>query len=238
MAVSRHTAFVAMVLSCLTFTAQQDLDVDDILRQVELEGGDINLDDILRRANGFDDVLEDAGTGSRPGGDPALARPRSIDEESDENGPLPSTAQKSAGDGGYDVRQAVDKQGHLSRRSASTRKPVDAADYVPPRMRPEDAPSRVPRAEASYIDDDGTDDEIEERFSDLADAGYVHDAAEDLGASVGAFGLRVDKATLSVLRRWTNFANGVLLTVLGPVMLAVSASQLSVDRMILSVYVT
>ncbi|KAJ1618922.1 hypothetical protein T492DRAFT_1131109 [Pavlovales sp. CCMP2436] len=54
----------------------------------------------------------------------------------------------------------------------------------------------------------------------------------------GTFGLRIDKATLSVLRRWTNFANGVLLILLGPITLAISAGSLQFDKMILSVYVS
>jgi hypothetical protein len=60
-----------------------------------------------------------------------------------------------------------------------------------------------------------------------------------LGSSKGGlFALRLDKSTLSVLRRWTNFANGVLLLLLGPVTLAISAASLSFDKMVLAVYVS
>lgn len=109
------------------------------------------------------------------------------------------------------------------------------------------------------------------------DAGAAAGAAD--GGAAGAFALRIDRSTLTILSRWTNFANGVrartpahaeplpcgacsplapaqrrplpsapplrrapprhqvLLMLLGPIALAISASQLAFDKMVLAAYV-
>jgi hypothetical protein len=74
--------------------------------------------------------------------------------------------------------------------------------------------------------------------SDEEGEGEEEEEEEEEASSSGSFRLRMDKSTLSVLRRWSNFANGVLLLVLGPITFAISAASFSVDKMILSLYIS
>jgi len=219
MTLARWTVYACAALGLVGLTTQQDLDMDELLRQVQAQGGDINIDDLLRQA----------GAAAADASDDVADASSASDSGDDEAKPLHEDLLRPAPGGGGARRSPPTRKEAPSRTPSSRGRAPDPS--------PEPTPEPEPEPELD-LDDIGTwSSDADDNSDDLLGSAGAGGYEEDEDSSPVNFGLRVDKATLSVLRRWTNFANGVLLILLGPITLAVSASQLSVDKMILSFYV-
>lgn len=213
--------------------------MDELLRRVDLEGGELDLDALLRQAGGS--APEGRG-GGEAGGAPApegRARPSDApaagmrgERASSRQGeavPARSRAEPRAG-GGHTGDADQEERAHT--RVRAEEQDLDLSEYEMPARATMGAFGFGDAAEADSDEPDGSDDD-DDRLDDGSDDGDAEDAATGRTLS-----LRLDKTTLSILRRWTNFANGVLLMLLGPITLAISAGSLAFDKMILSVYVS
>lgn len=231
----------AMALCSLqpTVQQQQDFDMDELMRRVDTDGG-VDLDELLRQASSSSpDGRDDGEAGS--GAPEARARPSDAQaggararqgaydasraEASRERAGRAEPRTGGAYGGGADE---VERARRRARDQAEPPPDVDLSDY--------ETPARATMGGFGFGGaPDADPDEGDGSGDDDADEG---DADEEDFAAGSTLSLRLDKASLSVLRRWTNFANGVLLMLLGPVTLAISAGSLAFDKMILSVYVT
>ncbi|KAG8470917.1 hypothetical protein KFE25_009338 [Diacronema lutheri] len=232
----RHLAAGALAallaLGAVQPTTQQNLDVDELLRRVDLDGGDLNLDDLLRPA--ADDTPDAAGAhGASRRAQPSDVPPgrAGVRHEAHASGRAePTSARTARGE-----QSAAAHRAPRDERAEEIDAEIDLSDYEPQR-------GAAMRGFALDDDDDADADAAGRSDDGRArddDDGEADGATDGEGFSPGGtLSLRIDKTTLAILRRWTNFANGVLLMLLGPITLAISAGSLAFDKMILSIYVS
>lgn len=237
--------------------------MEELLRRVDLDGGDINLDDLLRQAAGAEsDHSEDGGNAAsgapqgsadgaagdreaRPTAGTGAAAGGGIDDDMPPartpNAPQRDTPMRpGAGGGGAATARGGGMEATRSPGSEPTDESADDALRFAEWKAAAGAPD--PFAGMGVGSDSGGDYDDDE--DDNGDGDVDDDSDEDDEGSFsdqdwkGALAFRLDRSTLTFARRWGNVVNGVLLALTGPLALIFSASQLAIGKAVLALHVT